>query len=214
LHEADSKALFACFGVPTVREAIAATPAEAGPAAAALGERVVIKALSRQLAHKSDIGGVAVGVPAAEVEARGQAMLQAVRAATDAPIEGLLVQEMVRGGVEMILGLHHDPQLGPAILLGMGGVAAELFDDTALRLLPLTRADAEAMVRELKTRALLEGYRGAPRADIPALVDAILAFAHMAEELGDKLAEAEINPLFVLPEGQGVKAADGVAILR
>jgi len=69
-------------------------------------------------------------------------------------------------------------------------------------------------VRELKTRALLEGYRGAPRADIPALVDAILAFAHMAEELGDKLAEAEINPLFVLPEGQGVKAADGVAILR
>ncbi|MDM9558187.1 acetate--CoA ligase family protein [Bordetella petrii] len=214
LHEADSKALFARFGVPTVREAIAATPAEAGPAAAALGERVVIKALSRQLAHKSDIGGVAVGVPAAEVEARGQAMLQAVRAATDAPIEGLLVQEMVRGGVEMILGLHHDPQLGPAILLGMGGVAAELFDDTALRLLPLTRADAEAMVRELKTRALLEGYRGAPRADIPALVDAILAFAHMAEELGDKLAEAEINPLFVLPEGQGVKAADGVAILR
>ncbi|GAB1578449.1 acetate--CoA ligase family protein [Bordetella petrii] len=214
LHEADSKALFARFGIPAVREAIAATPAEAAAAATALGERVVIKVLSRQLAHKSDIGGVAVGVPAADAEARGRAMLQAVRAATDAPVEGLLVQEMVRGGVEMILGLHHDPQLGPAVLLGMGGVAAELFNDTALRLLPLTRADAEAMVGQLKTRALLEGYRGAPRADIPALVDAILAFAHMAGELGDKLAEAEINPLFVLPEGQGVKAADGVAILR
>jgi len=214
LHEADSKALFARFGIASVRESAAATPEAAGQAAAALGDKVVLKALSRHLAHKSDVGGVAVGVPSGDVAARGHAMLQAVRAATDAPLEGLLVQEMVAGGTEMILGFHRDPQLGPAVLLGMGGVAAELFNDTVLRLLPLSRRDAQDMVQALKTRPLLEGYRGRPPADMPALVDAILAFAAMAAELDGKLAEAEINPLFVLPEGQGVKAADGVVILR
>jgi len=214
LHEADSKALFARFGIASVREHAAATPEAAAQAAAPLGKNVVLKVLSRRLAHKSDVGGVAVGVPAADVATRGHAMLQAVRAATDAPLEGLLVQEMVAGGTEMILGFHRDPQLGPAVLLGMGGVAAELFNDTVLRLLPLSRRDAEDMVQALKTRPLLEGYRGRPRADVPALVDAIMAFAAMAAELDGKLEEAEINPLFVLPDGQGVKAADGVVILR
>lgn len=214
LNEADSKALFASFGIPSVREAVAATPQAAGAAAATLGGKVVLKVLSRHLAHKSDIGGVAVGVPAADVAARGQAMLQTVQAATDAPLEGLLVQEMVAGGTEMILGFHRDPQLGPSVLLGMGGVAAELFNDTVLRLLPLTRRDAEDMVRSLKTWPLLDGYRGRPHADVAALVDAILAFAAMAATLDASLAEAEINPLFVLPAGQGVKAADGVVIAR
>ncbi|MBV7486613.1 acetate--CoA ligase family protein [Bordetella sp. BOR01] len=214
LNEADSKALFASFGIASVRETVAATSAAAAAAAPALGDRVVLKVLSRHLAHKSDIGGVAVGVPAADVAARGQAMLQTVQAATAAPLEGLLVQEMVAGGTEMILGFHRDPQLGPSILLGMGGVAAELFNDTELRLLPLTRADAEDMVRSLKTWPLLDGYRGRPRADVPALVDAIMAFATMAAELDAQLDEAEINPLFVMPAGQGVKAADGVVIVR
>lgn len=214
LNEAESKTLFAHYGVTPVREAVAANPEQAARAAAGLGDKVVIKALSRQLAHKSEVGGVAVGVPQADVAQRSQAMLAAVAAATSAPLEGLLVQEMVAGGTEVILGFHRDPQLGPAILLGMGGVAAELIQDTALRLLPLSRADAESMVRELKTWPLLDGYRGRPRCDVPALVDAILAFAGMARALDGKLAEAEINPLFVLPEGQGVKAADGVVILR
>lgn len=155
-----------------------------------------------------------MGVPVEDVGARGQAMLEAVAAATDAPVEGLLVQEMISGGVEMILGFHRDPQLGPAILLGAGGVATELFNDTALRLLPLTRSDAREMLRSLKTWPLLDGYRGRARADVAALEDAILAFAAMAEQLDEALLEAEINPLFVLPEGQGVKAADAVVILR
>ncbi|HYG43544.1 MAG TPA: acetate--CoA ligase family protein [Bordetella sp.] len=214
LNEADSKALFASYGITPVREAVAATPAEAACAAPALGDKIVLKVLSRHLAHKSDIGGVAVGVPAADVAVHGAAMLQTVQAATDAPLEGLLVQEMVGGGTEMILGFHRDPQLGPSILLGMGGVATELFNDTALRLLPLARADAEEMVRSLKTWPLLDGYRGRAPADVPALVDAIMAFAAMATGLDARLDEAEINPLFVMPAGQGVKAADGVVILR
>jgi acyl-CoA synthetase (NDP forming) len=141
-------------------------------------------------------------------------MLDRLREAGAPEPEGFLVQERVRGGVEMILGFHRDPQLGPVILLGSGGVAAELFQDTALRLLPVGRAEAEAMVEELKAAKLLRGFRGAPPADVPALVDAVLAFAAMAEAAGERLLEAEINPVFVLPAGQGARAADGLVVLR
>jgi len=127
-----------------------------------------------------------------------------------------LVQEMVKGGTELILGMHRDA-LGTAILLGMGGVTAELFKDTTMRLLPaeggLARSEALAMARELKTWPLLDGFRGRPKADVQALVDAIVAFSSMAAQLGDRLIEAEINPVFVLPEGSGVRAADGVVVL-
>jgi acyl-CoA synthetase (NDP forming) len=213
LDEAESKALFARYGVPGVREHVARTAHEAAEHAAALGGRVVLKALSRHIAHKSDVGGVRVGLTADAVQAEGAAMLARVEAASGHAPEGLLVQEMVSGGVELILGLTRDPHLGTSILLGMGGVATELFGDTALRLLPITRADAQAMVEELRGAKLLQGWRGAPRADIPALVDAIRAFASMGQSLGPRLLEAEINPLFVLPEWQGVRAADGLAVL-
>jgi hypothetical protein len=93
-------------------------------------------------------------------------------------------------------------------------VAAELFQDTTLRLLPISRSDAEAMVEELKAARLLQGYRGAPPADVPALVEAVMAFAAMAGAAGERLLEAEINPLFVLPRGQGARAVDGLAVLR
>jgi acyl-CoA synthetase (NDP forming) len=190
------------------------TPKEyAAEVAGALGYPVVLKVLSPDIAHKSDVGGVKVGVPAADIPAACATMLEDLRRAGAPEPEGFLVQELVRGSAEVILGFHRDPQLGPAVLLGMGGVAAELFRDTAMRLLPLGRADAEAMLRELKTWPLLDGFRGAPRCDVAALVDAILGFAAMAAALGDRLVEAEINPVFVLPEGQGVRAVDGLAIL-
>jgi hypothetical protein len=123
---------------------------------------------------------------------------------------------MVNGGAELILGMHRDA-LGTAILLGMGGLTAELFKDTTMQLLPpaggLTHAEALAMARDLVTWPLLDGFRGRPKADINALAAAIVAFSNMAAQLGERLIEAEINPLFVLPEGQGVRAADGVAVL-
>ncbi|HEV7264771.1 MAG TPA: acetate--CoA ligase family protein [Falsiroseomonas sp.] len=213
LDEAESKALFARFGVTPVREVVCATPAEAAEAARHIGGRVVLKALSRHLAHKSDVGGVRLGLTADQVESAGRGIMQRVGAATGRAPQGLLVQEQVEGGVEVILGLTRDPLLGTSILLGMGGVAAELFGDTALRLLPLSRAEAEAMVAELRGAPLLHGFRGRPKADVPALVEAVLAFASLGEALGDRLLEAEVNPLFVLPEGQGVRAADGLAVL-
>ncbi|MBU2410518.1 MAG: acetate--CoA ligase family protein, partial [Gammaproteobacteria bacterium] len=156
------------------------------------------------------------GLSADDVPGRLARMSDEVRAATGAAPGRFLVQEMVAGGTELLLGLHRDA-LGTAILLGMGGVTAELFNDTTLRLLPpeggIGREDALSMVRELKTWPLLDGFRGRPKADVDALVSAIVGFSLMAAALGDRLIEAEINPLFVLPQGQGVRAADGVAVL-
>jgi acyl-CoA synthetase (NDP forming) len=216
LDEAQAKTLFARFGVTAVRERVVTNASEAESAARELGNKVVLKLLSNTITHKSDVGGVAVGVAAENIGTRLNRMRDDVETATGVSAEAFLVQEMVTGGTELILGLHRDP-LGTALLLGMGGVTAELFKDTTMRLLsseaPLSRDDALGMIRELKTWPLLDGYRGRPRADIDALVSAIVAFSLMAVRLGGRIVEAEINPIFVLPAGQGVRAADGVAVL-
>ncbi len=216
LDEAQAKQLFARFGLPCAREIMVTTPAEAEAAAAALSGSVVLKILSNEIIHKSDVGGVAVNLKAENIGARVTTMSAEVHAKANIEPKRFLVQEMVLGGTELILGMHRDP-LGTAILLGMGGITAELFKDTTLRLLPaqggLNREDAMEMVRELKTWPLLDGFRGRPKADVEALVSTIVAFSHMTAQLGERLAEAEINPLFVLPAGQGVCAADGVVVL-
>jgi acyl-CoA synthetase (NDP forming) len=216
LDEHAAKQLFARFGVPGVRETVVESEAAAIDAARVLGDRVVLKMLSASITHKSDVGGVAVNIAPEDIGARLAAMRDTVRRHTGHAPDRFLVQEMIGNGVELILGTHRDT-LGTAILLGMGGVTAELFQDTTLRLLPesgaLTRAEALSMVWELKTWPLLDGYRGRPKADVDALVDAIVAFSQMAAVLGPSLVEAEINPIFVLPAGQGVRAADGVAVL-
>ena len=217
LDEAQAKQLFARFGVPCAREVVVQGADDAERAARELGGRVVLKILSGEITHKSDVGGVAVNVTPEQVGARLAAMAGDVERNTGVRPTRFLVQEMVSGGTELILGLHRDP-LGTAILLGMGGVTAELFKDTTMRLLPpqggLGREEALAMARELKTWPLLDGFRGRAKADVDALVDAIVAFSRMAAQLGDQLVEAEINPIFVLPQGQGVRAADGVVVLR
>lgn len=212
LNESEARALFADFGLPSVRESVARSPAEAGAAAQRLGGEVVLKVLSRKLPHKTEAGGIAVGVRPDETAARCATLAASVKAKAGIEPEGFLVQEHIRG-VEMILGFHRDPQLGPAVLVGLGGIATELYKDTAMRLLPLRAGDAARMVSELKASVLLDGFRGAAPADREALVLAIEAFAGMCLKLGDRLLEAEINPLFVLARGEGVRAADGIAIL-
>jgi acyl-CoA synthetase (NDP forming) len=221
LDEAQAKQLFARFNVPCAAERIVMTPAEAEAAARELGGRVVLKILSSQITHKSDVGGVAIGLTPESVGARLTSMTDDVHAKAGVRPDRFLVQEMVGGGTELILGMHRDA-LGTAVLLGMGGITAELFKDTTMRLLPqdaagiqgLSRADALSMAKDLKTWPLLDGFRGRPKADVDALVDAIVAFSRMAAQLGERLVEAEINPVFVRAQGQGVSAADGVVVLR
>lgn len=213
LDEQQSKALFTRFGVPVTREQAVGEAGQAIEAARMLGPKVVLKVLSERITHKTEVGGVALGLTEHSIGQALDDMRSVVAGKVGFVPERFLVQEMVSGGHELILGFHRDPQLGPALLLGMGGVSAELLRDTSMRLLPITRKDADAMLRELKTFALLDGYRGAPKADINALIDCIVAFADMATTLGTKLDEAEINPLRVFAEGQGVRAVDGLTLL-
>jgi acetate---CoA ligase (ADP-forming) len=217
LDEAQAKQLFARFGVPCVRERVVQTAVEAENTATEFSGNVVLKILSNIITHKSDVGGVAVNVAADQISARFATMVAEVEHATGEKPSRFLVQEMIRGGTELILGMHRDP-LGTAILLGMGGVNAELFEDTVLCMMPveggLTRDEALKMARSLKTWPLLDGFRGRPTADVEALVSAIVAFSHMVAQLGDTLLEAEINPIFVLEKGRGVRAADGVAVFK
>ncbi len=217
LDEAQAKALFARFGIRAAAEVVVQTSEEAERAARELGSHVVLKVLSNTITHKSELGGVCIDVAPEQVGLQLRTMTHVVETRVGTRPRRFLVQEMVRGGTELMLGLHRDP-LGTAILLGMGGVTAELFDDTTMLMLPstggLTRAEALGMARRLRIWPLLDGFRGRPRADVDALVEAIVAFSCMAAQLGDRLVEAEINPIFVLTEGQGVRAADGVVVLQ
>ncbi len=216
MNEAQAKQLFTLFGLPSVTERIVQNIQEAKAAAVELGGKVVLKLLSSEITHKSDVGGVAIGITPETMEASFLAMTKQVQSCTGKQPDQFLVQEMVSEGIELILGMHRDV-LGTGILLGMGGVTAELFKDTTLRLLPpggcLTAKEALAMAMDLKTWPLLDGFRGRPKADVDALVNAIIAFSEMTGQLGDRLIEAEINPIFVMPEGRGVKVADGVVVL-
>ena len=133
----------------------------------------------------------------------------------DARIEGVLVQEMVPpGAVEVIVGASVDPQFGPAVVFGLGGVLVELFKDSSLRLAPVTRAEAHDMIAETRGAALLRGYRGRPAADVEALADAICRLSHLASDFRNEIAAIDVNPLMILPVGQGVVAADALVIKR
>jgi acyl-CoA synthetase (NDP forming) len=132
--------------------------------------------------------------------------------APQAQISGVSVQEMVGAGVEVIVGVSCDPQLGPVLLFGSGGVMVEVYNDVALRRCPITRAEAQAMITEVKGARLLQGFRGRPPADIEALEDTLVCVSHLAMHLEGHLAELDINPLMVLPSGQGVKAVDALVV--
>lgn len=217
LDEHRAKSLFSRFGLPVVREHVVANADEARQAASALGGKVVLKMLSSAVTHKSDVGGVAVGLDADTIGEQLEKMRATVKLRAGIDPDGFLVQEMVPpGALELILGYSRDP-LGAVLLIGIGGVTAELMKDTVLRLLPpgcaMTRDDAVSALRELRSWPLLDGYRGRPKLDVEALAAAIVDFSVMVAQLGDRLIEAEINPIFVLPQGAGVKAADAVAVL-
>ena len=134
--------------------------------------------------------------------------------APHAKLNGVLVQEMVQGGVEFIVGVTYDRQLGPMLLVGTGGVMVEVYKDISLRRCPITPEEAREMIAEVKGAKLLAGFRGAPAGDVEALAEVLLRVSHMAVQLDGQLAELDINPVLVLPRGKGVKAADALVTFR
>lgn len=215
-NEADAAALLQAQGVPVLPLRRARTQAEAVEAASALGYPVVMKVLSADIVHKSDVGGVVLDIAdAAQAAMAYDTLLAGVRArAPQAVIEGVLVAPMVRGGVECIVGVRRDPVLGPVVMLGLGGIHAEVLKDVSLRIAPVDRAQAREMIGELRGAPLLQGHRGTPPADIEALAGTLVCLSDMALVAGDSLSSIELNPLRVMPAGQGVVALDAVVIGR
>jgi acetate---CoA ligase (ADP-forming) len=189
---------------------------EAVTAAQQLGFPVVLKVDSPDILHKTEAGVVRLSLgDAAQVRTAYAEILAGAKAyAPQAEITGVSVQEMVRDGVEVIVGVSYDPQLGPVLLFGTGGVMVEVYNDVALRRCPITRAEAEAMIAEVKGARLLHGFRGRPAADLDALADTLVRVSHLAMHLEGHLAELDINPLMVLPAGEGVKAVDALVVIR
>jgi acyl-CoA synthetase (NDP forming) len=202
---ADLAALARRAGVPLVDQALVATPLEAARAARRLGFPVAVKVVSPDVAHKTEVQALALGLDTAG--AVRQAATRMLRSVRGARIEGLLVQRMVRG-VEVLVGVTRDPTFGPLLVVGAGGVEAELLGDTACRPLPVSRREIARMLDEVRTLRRLRGFRGEPAADLPALVRAIAGVARLAEMLGNDLTSLDVNPIMVGPRGRGAYAVD------
>jgi len=202
--EADARRLFAALGLSSPF-ALLRTP-EDSPGELAFP--VALKILSPDLAHKTEVGGVRLGIPdAAALKQEAAAMhYRVARMAPQARLTGFLVQPMAKGLGEAILGFRRDPEVGPVVMLGTGGITAELFRDVTLRLAPVTQEEAQAMIAEVKGLQVLAGWRGLPRGDLAALARAIVALSRLA--VREDIREAEINPLIIGPEGEGVTVAD------
>ncbi len=203
----------ASFGIPTDEWAVVESVGGGLVAAAAIGYPVALKALSPDIAHKSDVGGVALdihGPEALQVEF-DKLVARVEDRASDARLTGVLVQRMFSGGREVILGGKRDPSFGPVVMFGLGGVYVEVFDDVSFRLAPLTREDAEEMIAEVRGSRLLRGVRGEPSADVDAIIEALLALSRLLVECPE-VAEIDINPLLVFE--QGVAAVDARAVVR
>jgi len=210
--EAVAKALLDAAGVPAVPEHAASDSEAAVAAAEAIGYPVVLKILSPDILHKSEIGGVLLDVGDADAVRHGFATLleRARRHAPAARIEGVLVAKQIKGAVEMALGIFRDPVFGPVAMVGLGGIFIEVLKDVAFRRCPFGPEEAERMIRSLKGFPLLDGARGRPKADVQALAKALSALSAFAVAAGPRLASVDVNPMLVLPEGQGCFAADAV----
>jgi acetate---CoA ligase (ADP-forming) len=212
LTEVESKQILAQAGLPVTRELLARSPAEAVRIAAEIGGPVALKIQSPDIPHKSDIGGVHLGATTpAEVEAAARQVLEnAKRNCPHAAIDGILVQEMVADGIEFILGMTYDPQFGPLIVCGAGGVTVEVFKDAAVLLPPFGREDVTAALGSLKVTKLLDGFRGAPPRDVDALVECCQCFAEFVVATEGRFAAIDLNPVFVCARGHGVRIADAL----
>lgn len=216
LSEHASKELLKQYGVPVPGEFIATSEEEAVKFAEEIGFPLVMKVESSDILHKSDVGGVKLNINSIEAvkEAYAAIMESCTAKCPDAKINGILMQEMLKSGAEVIVGVTNDPSFGPQVLCGMGGVFTEVFKDVSLYPAPLKKEDALRMIKSLKAYKLMTGYRGQAKLDVDALADLLVSVGNFAVAHKNDLAEMDINPVFVYPEGEGVAAADALVILR
>ena len=209
LSAEDTRAVLAALRLPTVPARVARTADEAVQAAIQFGFPVAVKLASRKLVHKTEVGGVRLGLAdAAEVR---RAILDIQGALIDQnrldAMEGVIVQPMLSGGVEVMAGVTHDPLFGPLVAFGLGGVHVEVLADVGFRVTPLTDRDAAEMVRGIRGFRLLDGYRGHPPVDVPAIEELLLRLSRLAEEIPE-IGEIDLNPIFAFAPGQGCRIAD------
>jgi len=209
LAELEAREVCAAYGFTIPRSELATSAEEAGRLAADIGFPVVMKIASPDILHKSDIGGVRLGIgsPAEAVDAFDLMTLRAQRYMPDAEIWGVLVQEMIPGGREVIFGLSRDPQFGPLVMFGLGGIYVEILKDVTFRVAPFGRAEAAEAIAQIRGYPLLAGARGEAPADMDALTETLLRFSQLAAEQTD-IVEMDINPLKVLEPGRGAIAID------
>jgi acyl-CoA synthetase (NDP forming) len=210
--EAAAKRILAQAGIPAGPEAACATLGAAVEAAERFGYPVVLKVLSPDIVHKSEIGGVILGVRGADAVRAGFATLldRAATAMPTARLEGILVAKQLRGGVECILGIQRDPVFGPVAMFGLGGIFVEVLRDVALHRCPFGPDVAERMIRSLRAAPVLLGARGRPPADIAALAAMLSRLSVFAHQAGPRLRSIDLNPVFAMPDGEGAYAADAV----
>ena len=216
LSEYAAKALLGEAGIPFLAEKLAADAEAAAAAADAIGYPVVLKIVSPDIEHKTEIGGVLVGVADRVAVKQGYATLVA-RAAEhrpDAITEGVLVAPMAGKGVETIVGVSRDPVFGPAVMFGLGGVHVEVLKDVSFRLAPFGRDEALRMIDEIRGRALLAGVRGEPPSDVDALADLLVTISGFAAAHSDDIETIDLNPVIALPRGAGVVALDALIVPR
>ncbi|MCD5408827.1 acetate--CoA ligase family protein [Candidatus Bipolaricaulota bacterium] len=192
--------ILSAYGIPVARGGFAPTPEEAGELARGLGEQVVLKVVSPDIIHKSDAGGVRVGVPAGEVEEEAWRLLRRLRERfPGAHLKGLYVQELLPPGREVILGMARDPTFGPLIMFGLGGIHVEVLRDVAFAVAPLSPREAEGLVRGIRGYPILRGVRGEPGVDLPALVEAVERLSRLVADFPE-IAELDINPIMCYPD--------------
>lgn len=211
LSEAEAKRIIAAAGIPVPAEVLAKCGAEAATAAEQMDGPIAIKVVSADILHKTELGGVVLDIPCADVGQQVEAMQKRVsEKAPNAHIEGFLITPMLKEGVECFIGTQNDPVFGVSVTFGLGGTAVELYRDVTTRIAPIDRAEALDMINSTKGAALLKGFRGRAMADVDAVADAIVAICALAQANSEGVGTIEINPLLALDQGKGVVALDAV----
>ncbi|NVM28753.1 MAG: acetate--CoA ligase family protein [Candidatus Helarchaeota archaeon] len=216
LMEHESKQIISAYGIKTAQEFIVNSAEEAVKAAQKIGYPIVCKIVSPDILHKTDAGGIKLNLKSDEEvkQAFDEIMKNAKAYKADANITGINVQEMAKKGIEeVIVGLTTDPQFGPALMFGLGGIFVEIYKDVSFRVCPITEYDAREMIEEIKAYPILNGFRGRPKADVDTLVDILLKSSKLAIDFPE-IDQMDLNPIIVYEKGKGCAVVDARIILK